>query len=71
MRHPFVGNSAALGALVAAARGDSSVGAGETDPVLYVAGGVEGSEAEHPTVTTKVTAASRLPNPRPKLTPTP
>jgi hypothetical protein len=71
MRHLFVANSATLGALVAAARGDSSVGPGETDPVLDGAGGVEGAEAEHPTVTTRVTAASRLPSPRSKLTPTP
>jgi len=71
MRHLFVGNSATLGALVAATRGDSSVGPGETDPVLDGAGGVEGAPAEHPAATTKVTAASRLPSPRPKLTPTP
>jgi hypothetical protein len=71
IRHLFVGNSATLGALVAATRGDSSVGPGETDPVLVGAGGVEGAPAEHPAVTTKVTAASRLPRPRPKLTPTP
>jgi hypothetical protein len=71
MRHLFVGNSATLGALVAATRGDSSVGPGETDLVLDGAGGVEGAPAEHPAATTKVTAANRLPSPRPKLTPTP
>jgi hypothetical protein len=71
MRHLFVGNSAALGGLVAAARGDSSVGPGETDPELDGSSGVEGAEAEHPNVTTMVTAASRLPGPRPNLTPTP
>lgn len=59
MRHLFVGNSATLGARVAAERGDSSVGPGD---VLDGVGGVGGVEAEHPAVTTRVTAASRLPS---------
>jgi hypothetical protein len=70
MRHLFVANSATLG-LVAAVRCDSTVGPGETDPDLDGSGGDEGAEAEHPTVITMVTAASRLPGPRPNLTPTP
>ena len=72
MRQLFVGNSVTLGtvgALVAAALGDSGVGPGEADPVLEIAGGVEGAEAEHPAVTTKVDTATALPSTRLKLTP--
>lgn len=70
MRQLLVGNSITLGIrgpLVAVAAGGSGVGGGE--PVLDGVGGVQGAEAEHAAVTTKVTAASRHPNPRRKLTP--
>jgi hypothetical protein len=73
MRQLFVGNSVTLGtvgALVATAPGDFGVGSGEADPVLDGAGGVEGVDVEHPAGTTNAAAASRLPSPRLKLTPT-
>jgi hypothetical protein len=65
----LVGCSVTLGALVAGVRGDATVGGGEADPVLDGVGGVDGAEAEHPAETTRVTTASMLPSPRPKLTP--
>jgi len=72
MRQLFVGNSVTsgtVGALVAAALGDSGVGRGEVEPVLDIAGGVEGPGAEHPAVTTKLNTATTLPSTRLKLTP--
>ena len=70
MRQCFVGNSGTSGARVAVARGGSAVGSCERDSVLDGAGGVEGAEAEHPVVTTRVTTANRPSNPRLKLTQT-